>query len=518
MMDKIIPVGSWDFQIEPIALMKVASRGLVGNDRREFLTKRAGDHVFADMLSKIALHPGDIPMHCLAIGATEAWGANRNGDGFNEATCIKQAHTFESKPLKDWTKEAHNGARYYMHHKNKQPPESYGYVKLAAYNRAMRRIELLVIGNGTKEAAERNGGHIMKTASLDKIQRGDDLAWSMACKVAYDVCMNCMNKAATRANYCTSDTCISPQDGFRGLGCRDGLTKLASNGRQMFVENPNALFFDFSEVIRPADRNAYGAIADYMMKAASAGYVPGGAELAEIYASQNGQATGHDVVAYQIKLARDLASIESAIERSPTAHDLATARAFSSTMQPPTDLSPLGQAGTTKMASGLRALAGGRILLSLADFLKLASSVEGEEKLAHYVAEVSRYLPGVYNRLVDDPGLPSQIRSHMFSPAADGLPSLEQRQFATKLAESRSCGSGSVQARVQRSVLRQHNAPASFASSGHQKLAAAGEPREHLARQYALYKLAFLGQIPVQDPELQLTAQMVVLQNYISSQ
>jgi len=502
--------------MQPVTMVKASSQGLRGNDRRDFLIKRAGDHAFADMLSNVKLLPGDIPMHCLAIGATEGYGPNRNGDGFNESTCIKQAHTFISAPLKDWTKTAHNGARYYRHHKNKEPENSYGYCKLAAYNKDMRRVELLMIGNGTKEAADRNGGHVMPANSLAKIERGDDLGWSMACKVAHDVCGNCFHKAATRADYCTEDTCVSPHDGFRGLGCRYGLTKLASNGRQMFVENPNAAFFDFSEVTNPADRIAYGGIADYLTKAASAGQILGGAELAEMYARENGYelATGSDPVARQVQLISKLATIEHAIERSSDIADITTVRAFSPEMQPAVDLSPLGLAGTTKMASGLRALTNAGVLLTLADFLKLASRGEGE-KSAHFTASVARHLPGIYNRLVGDPDLPSLIRSHVFTPQATGLPPVAQRAFATKLAETRSCGLDAVQARAQRSVFREVSSPACLSGASEQvKLAAADEPGEYLARQYALYKVAFLSELPVEKVHDQLTARLVALQNY----
>lgn len=524
MMEKIIPAGSWDFGDVPVTGVKLASRGLRGVDRYNFLEKRAAGHVFADMLDKVALYPGDIPMHAIAIGATEGYGCNRNGDGFDEATCIKQAWTFMSRPLKDYTKEAHNGARYYRHHQNKHPPTSYGYVKLAAYNPRMRRIELLIIGNGTKEAADRNGGLVMLDSTQQKLAGDGDLAWSMACKVAYDVCQNCFNKAATRDNYCTADNCINPHDGFRGLGCQTGLTKVAATGRQQYVENPNALYFDFSEVIRPADRTAYGGIASYLQKAASENYVPGGAELAESYRRHNGYGFDfswtpcQDKVAYQVQLARNLAELEQILEQSPTDYDYAAARTFAPTMQPSVDLSHLGKAGTSKMASGLKALAERNVLLSLVDFLKLASGADGE-KLANYTATVSRHLPGIYNRLVAASDLNSQIRQSVFQPAWEGLPSRAQRDFAEKLAETRSLSPIRIQERVQRSAIRQLGQPGlaiRYDGSLRNKTASVDEAGEYLARQFAFYKLAFLAARPVNYTQLPLTARLCVLQNYIS--
>ena len=53
MMEKTIPVGSWDFDVEPTAQIKVASSGFRGRDRLQ-LEKRAADHVFARMLDEMA--------------------------------------------------------------------------------------------------------------------------------------------------------------------------------------------------------------------------------------------------------------------------------------------------------------------------------------------------------------------------------------------------------------------------------------------------------------------------------
>jgi hypothetical protein len=520
MMEKIVPVGSWDFQMEPTALIKVASSGLRGSDRRAFLVKRAADHVFADLIDKVALYPGDIPIHTIAIGATEGYGCNRNGDGFNEDTCRKQAATFVGRPLKDWTKDAetHNGARFFRHHKNKDPEQSYGYVKAAAYNERMRRVELLLIANGTKEAADRNGGFVIPDSTRQILEANGEMPGSMACKVAYDVCQNCFNKAATRAQYCTSDTCINPHDGFNGLGCRYNLTKLASNGRQQFVENPRALFFDWSEVTRPADRNAFGGMANYLMKAASEGLILGGAALAELYARDNGYgfefnwSAAPTKLAWQRQLVSNLAGLERELETSPTTQDYTTARAFRPSLQPPVDFSPLGKVGAAKAASGLKALSDRKVLLSLPDFIQVVSGVSGE-KIAAYVASVSRHLPGVFNRLAADPSLDQYLQANPF--VGEGLPSNEQRKFAAKVAETRGCYLSAVQERLQRSALRGETPVTKLASSELVKTSAADEPGEYLARQFALYKVAFLTNQDSQDPGFPLTSRMVVLQNYI---
>jgi hypothetical protein len=370
-MFKIVTVGSWDFDMPAVEMVKVSSRGLRGHDRKQFLEKRGGDHVFADMLEKIALKPGDIPIHLLAIGSTEAYGPNRNGDGFKEATNEKTHDRFVKF------------ARYYRHHKNKDPEKSYGVVKLSAYNKPMRRIELFLLGNATKEAAYRNGGLVVPATTRERFENGEDVPFSMACKVAHDVCANCGNKAATREDYCDEDTCINPKTAFRAFGCKDGLTKVADNGFQQHVDNPDPHHFDISEVVRPADRIAYGWKAAYMDKAAAAAPL-GGAELYEMYANAQqfgdaawGPLLGPDITdVYQkqswlAKLAYDLAAAESRILSDQTASDRSLAYAVDPSTQPLPDLTPLGPLGTMKMATGLSALAGQRIVLPLRDFLRL---------------------------------------------------------------------------------------------------------------------------------------------------
>ncbi len=168
-MKKIIPGDSWDFGDLGTQLIKLSSRGLRGDDRRAFVEKRAASHAFVDYLDKISFHPGEIPIHKLAIGATEGYGANRNSDGFSEKDCREHHPTFVKF------------AYYYRHHKNKDPKKSYGVIKASAYNEKMKRVELLIAGNGTKEAAERNGGLVLPDKSIERLEQGEDVPGSMAC-------------------------------------------------------------------------------------------------------------------------------------------------------------------------------------------------------------------------------------------------------------------------------------------------------------------------------------------------
>ena len=168
-----------------------------------------------------------------------------------------------------------------------------------------------------------------------------------------------------------------------------------------------------------------------------------------------------------------------------------------------------------KMAATMGALAQAQVMLSVPDFIRYISGVEGE-KLAHCTAATARHLPGIYNRLAVDPNLGRVLRQNMFRPQ-EGLPSSELRKYAANVAETHSVDIGRIRDRVYRSVLRQVDIPPQLLSSEAVKTAAADEPGEYLARQYAIYKVAFLASQPAEVQESQLTLRVAVLQNYITS-
>lgn len=187
-MIKLVGVGSWSGIDEPpVEVMRIRRDGTMGpNDRSEFLQKRGGSHVFLRDLEKLALHPDEIPIHVIGLGAHEGYGPNRNGDTFTEEECRQHHHRF----VKD--------AMYYRNHKNTDPKKSYGSIKLSAYNEPMRRVELLLFGNEKQSAADRNGNLVMPPSSVARLNAGELLGWSMACKVAHDVCLYAGSLVETR--------------------------------------------------------------------------------------------------------------------------------------------------------------------------------------------------------------------------------------------------------------------------------------------------------------------------------
>lgn len=255
MMKKTIPSDGWDFHGEPsVMLLKLASDGrFCGPVDKGLFVKRASE-AFLPVLGQVKFAVDEEPLHVIAVGATEKWGANRNGDGFLEKTCRDWLHTF--------VKHAH----WYRNHDHGNPAKSYGIVKWAGFNPVMHRIELLVALNKSAAAAERNGGGKIAERELRMIHEGKPIASSMSCKIAYDICAWCGNKARTKASYCTEETC-------KAGGCKNNLgkyVKVAGDVFHLHVENPNPLFHDISDVsdTRPADRTAYASGAEWLKAAA----------------------------------------------------------------------------------------------------------------------------------------------------------------------------------------------------------------------------------------------------------
>ncbi len=478
-MIKLIVPGSQNLDVAVFSLVKTAGGRLRGTDLLNF-EKRAGSQL-VDQMRNVRLQPGEVPIHMIAIGATEYYGPNRNGDGFKEAACENYHDTFVTKPL------TRSGAYWYRNHQNKDTHKSYGTVKMSAYNRAMHRVELIVALNETKEAAERNGG-LVADLELEKLANDREIGVSMACRVPYDVCSGCRHRARTRAEYCTERTCK-----YGGLS--RNITKVAADGHVLHADNPTPNFFDISNVHQPADRIAY-----VLGHTKAAGAVLGGAAMAE--AAGVGHALElhencHDpVVVEQLKLAYRLAEIEERVARDPLALAGDLNRAFDPKTRGilATHVPAFKEAG--KRDRMLNALAAERVLLTPVEFFSLAAG-DDREKVAALAADVSRHLPGIYRRLIADPDLGTALASNPHR--IDGTSSLETRRLAEKCAADFSLARAHVERRVMRSALQLTPVPVFAALEK-----AADERSEGAARRYVAYQLATVASwYPVADRELE---------------
>lgn len=483
-MIKVIQPQAQNFSEPVAALIKVSSRGIVGTDKQEFV-KRAGAD-FAEKISGLRFEKDEVPVHLIAIGATEDYGPNRNGDGFSRDTCQRYHHTFEKF------------ARFYRDHLNKNPAKSYGLVKASFYNEPMKRIELVCALNGTQEAADRNGG-IIADKELEKLANGKDIPVSMACKIPFDKCSACGNKARTRAEYCDS---VENGGRCKAGGLKHNLGRVLEDGHVLHADNPDPSFFDISHVFRPADRIAY--VSGQLQKAASAGVISG-AELAEqldvsfpyYLAAQNASKAASAQYAALCKLA---AAEREVVNNSDAWAQVALASATN--VQPPIDVNGPSFA---KIAEVLRGLADAGVILSPRDFLSLTVKSSNDS----LVYAVTRALPDIFSTLEKEADIIDTLENNKFYPA--DYASERVKQWAEKVACTRSLLTKQVEKRAYLAAIRNVK-PVNISMEKRSSSVA----ETALAKHYALYKIAAFAIASAKYQNNLLTANHCVLQNYVT--
>ena len=97
-------------------------------------------------------------IHLVALGDSEAYPMNRNGDLFTKKACETYYQTF--------VKHGH----VFEHHRNKDPKKSIGQIKAAAYNPDMHRIELYIWADNEKAHDH-----------LERLEKTGEVSFSMAC-------------------------------------------------------------------------------------------------------------------------------------------------------------------------------------------------------------------------------------------------------------------------------------------------------------------------------------------------
>jgi hypothetical protein len=162
------------------------------------------------------------------MSAGEHYGSNRNGD------------YFPVKALKEYHKTFETNGHVYRHHINKDPHKAMGRVMFSHYNPSMNRVELIL--ELSDEKAE---------PVVARLTKGELPAVSMGCKVPYDVCSICGNRAKTLAFYCSH--------------LKKEMNKVYDDGRRVYAINTMPKFFDLSVVTIPADTTA-----GFLSKVASA--------------------------------------------------------------------------------------------------------------------------------------------------------------------------------------------------------------------------------------------------------
>jgi hypothetical protein len=499
MMLKCSGINAYDFGEPTVALIKLRRDGRMGPNDRSVLEKRAGVE-FVDRLRHVKLAEDEVPVHIIGLGATEDYGPNRNGDGFDRTECRAHHGTFQKY------------GRFYRNHINKDPDKSYGRFLDTAFNEPMKRIELLAGLNGSEKSAQANGG-LVADKELELLERGDDIPTSMACKVAHDLCSGCGNKARTRGEYCDGALC-------KYGGLKDNIGRTFDDGHVLHAKNPSPIWFDDSHVHKPADRIAW-SLGRLEKSAAAGGRIVGvgGAALAEEIGLTMPLELLVDPfmpswVAHHVKTANLLAEAERQVEaEGPRDVD----RAFGGGVQERVRDFPDDLHTRNRLEHMLGALAREKVALSLRDFLVLVSGDEKQAEDAY--ADVATQLPGIYGRLTRSPTLDVQVRDSIYvfnGHAAD--PPLAMQTWASKLASSLGLQPKHVQDRVHLSAIR--SLPLSrHRAQGDDMLKQASDMggAERLARQYAMYKLALASALRTTDERtFPLIATLLTRQNYVS--
>ena len=214
-----------------------------------------------DYSKHIKKEPGKTCILVLAMGASEYYGPNRNGDAFRESELIKHHHTFETN------------AHVFKSHVNKDPAKAIGKVIKSFYNHDMHRVEIIMQLDDA-----------LCPEIVDKIKAKKDVAVSMGCRIKYDVCSICGNKAPTRAEYCKH--------------LQYEMNDIYPDGRVVCADNPAPNFFDISVVYRPADKTGY------MMKKVA--FLGGARERGDLSTDLASKAASLTVIAKYLDKAADI--------------------------------------------------------------------------------------------------------------------------------------------------------------------------------------------------------------------
>lgn len=219
-----------------------------------------------------------------AMGATEWYGSNVNGDSFPEAALLHRPDDWRGNPLvdritaKSWPYgyPTFYNAHAFAHHRNKDPNQAFGDVELAAWHPQMKRVELVV--RVDRDKCERFGG----VSVWDKLKVGDYPDVSMGTKVPYDTCSICLDRklynqalatfdskkhkhAGAAALEFHKDLLKRTGKGIRGLSitrkdycehAKSLMNRILPDGRKVWVDNDYPSFFDISFVFIGADRTA----------------------------------------------------------------------------------------------------------------------------------------------------------------------------------------------------------------------------------------------------------------------
>lgn len=245
MIEKYIPIGGYDWgdcDVKPLHTTTFEKTAAQAHTPDELL----------DVISGIKEDPGGVYLLINALGASEVWSCNRNGDAFPEWSIKGEAPPPEVGDLisqmarsriPNWCSPAPgtygyetfvSNAHPFIFHQNKDPRKATGRVVAAAYNDKMHRAELVIFLDADKDPD-----------GVRAVRAGEYIPFSMGARVKADFCMapGCGNAARNRSEYCPH--------------IRHMLKHVEPSGVKHMMYNFHPVFFDISRVRSPADPTAW---------------------------------------------------------------------------------------------------------------------------------------------------------------------------------------------------------------------------------------------------------------------
>jgi hypothetical protein len=373
------------------------------------LRKSAASRTFtSDQMDAFRPDKDHFLIHNVIVGGQEAYGQNKNGDGWPKLACVNRCHTFVTKFAAGHENDYDHvtgGGMHYREHRNRNRREAIGIVKASAWNPELQRIENIKWGH--KKKAEEQ---------YELAKSGKNLSYSMSARVPHDRC-NCCGHLAKRA----SDYCDDLK--YHMNQWRPEFQKYA------FAINDEPTFYDDSWVENPADRIAhyleYRFHDDELQKAAHVGRVITGTEWAEFYDKDIPDA--EEPTAFSLlKLAMltKLAEDETWLNELPKNAAVTPKVAFARELLQHPAISEVDDASLVAFRSLqpgtlFRELAKRASVLPFISFAAYAQGISIEEAAKSPVVKcaAAKHLPGIFNTLLragDDETL-----GGMFSASSD---------------------------------------------------------------------------------------------------
>jgi hypothetical protein len=462
---KFSSTDDWHWDVEPVQLIHSVNT----------LTK-AGAYKSELQAEKTA---GQTDALVIALGAYEGTGANRNGDIFKEAECLKHYKTFVKSGSKSRDGK-YDGRALNRHHKNKPEDPKYGNIKAASYNHKMKRIEL-VIGMDNDKCAE----------EIQKLAEGKQINVSMAAKVAYDKCTWCGHAAK--------------DDNSRCEHVPKMLGEINKRGEMCSMDNIDPKWFELSIVGRPADRigmslklasdNHYiKTAADY--KSLYPGFVVPGDEESPVLSISKYASEKRALV---VKLAAMEKHIDSVIEGGPkNSKDKylveQKAKLLHGDKIPESTMEELRKYAPSKL---LKALADQGIIFSPEDFVKY---LFGSKKLSNsedMFSKMKKHLPSMFSEIAEHGD--DTLNEEKYEPSSSSLLPSGILNLVKGLFDDHSLFDKPAHGRIMKITIVKRIPSVKLDKSTHDKESSKEASIKELAKQYTSYKLAALRYMDEQN-------------------